>query len=166
MDIRQMHELITETTFSDVSKLRNSWRDYVQNIPFSWFVTLTFKEQVNHQEARGRFFYWLRKLNEASYGKRYREKKLGVSFLLALEMQWREVLHIHALIGGTVDSQDRYLWKLFWERNFYRKGIKRINGFAQIDKFDPNKDAIGYLTKEVISGDEVDVYISHHDRCI
>ncbi len=161
-----MHEGLTTIKFEDVPRLRDSWRNYMHDMNFHWFVTFTFNEQVNQQETRRRFFFWLRKLNEAIYGRRYREKKLGVSFLLALEMQWREVLHIYALIGGNVDSQDRRYWKLFWERNFYRKDIKQVNGFARIDKYDPKKNAVDYITKELISGDEVDVYISHHDRCI
>lgn len=149
-----------------VKQLRICWKDHILSLRhlFYWFVTLTFKENITVEEADMRFFRWLRKLNEHIYGRRYREKRLGISWIKVIEFQKRNAPHIHALIGGDVDNTNRRVWKSIWENNNFQWTKRKINGFARIEKYDPCLSAAGYLTKSIVNGDEIDCYISHFDR--
>lgn len=152
-----------ETAVKEYMSLKSSYRNYLGNVDFHWFVTLTFKELILFDDAKRRFHRWLRKINETLYGRRFRRKKLGASFVITTEYQKREVLHFHALIGGDVCNLNRNEWKKKWENNCFQKNKKNINGFARIEKFDPIKGGLGYVTKSIITGDEIDYFISKKD---
>ena len=58
--------------------------------PFTWYVTLTFKEPKHPESADKAFFRWIRHINECLYGRRYREKKKGVTCVKCMEYQKRD----------------------------------------------------------------------------
>ena len=155
---------VTDMKTEQLLSLRHSWVQYMQMVRFYWFVTLTFKDHIPIELAKQRFFVWLRSMNEMLYGRRYREKKLGISFVLVYEYQKREVLHFHSLLGGDVHKLDIRHWKSVWENNIYQPGRKKLNGIARITEFDPEKSSGKYLTKDILEGDEIDYYFSHDDR--
>jgi len=81
--------------------LHQAWINFIRTYePFQWYVTLTFKEP-RHPEACNKAFYrWIRHINQCLYGRRYREKQKGVTWIKAIEYQKREVIHFHCLIGS------------------------------------------------------------------
>ncbi len=55
--------------------LCESWAEFIEKFePFSWYLTLTFREEIHPEQANMRYMRFVRRLNEAIYGKRYREK--------------------------------------------------------------------------------------------
>jgi len=149
--------------------LRDAWINFIKRYePFTWYVTLTFKEPKHPESADKAFFRWIRLINECLYGRRYREKKKGVTWIKCMEYQKRDVIHFHCLIG------DPHLYKLkrfdfieAWKSDCYRSkpdcytGIKElVNGFATIFKYDATRGAVNYCSKYVLKGGEIDLYIS------
>ena len=80
--------------------LHQAWVNFIKTFePFQWYVTLTFKEPKHPESADKAFFRWIRHINECLYGRRYREKKKGVTYIKCMEYQKRDVVHFHCLIG-------------------------------------------------------------------
>jgi len=141
--------------------LKDAWINFIKRYePFTWYVTLTFKEPKHPESADKAFFRWIRHINESLYGRRYREKKKGVTYIKCMEYQKRAVVHFHCLIG------DPHLYKLkrldfmkAWEYDSYRSK-ELVNGFARIFKYDATRGAVNYCSKYVLKGGEIDIYIS------
>ena len=141
--------------------LKEAWNKFIKEFePFTWFVTLTFKEARHPESADKAFFRWIRHINESLYGRRYREKKKGVTWIKCMEYQKRDVIHFHCLIG------DPYLYKLkrldfmeAWECGCYRNK-ELVNGFARIVQYNATRGAVNYCSKYVLKGGEIDIYIS------
>jgi hypothetical protein len=135
-------------TYGDMTTLRDAWIQFIRKLePLDWFATFTFREPVHPEQANRRLHRFIRTLNEIRFGKRYREKGLGVCLINALEWQKREVLHFHSLIGGGLRDLDRFHWMELWNRD---------NGFARIYPYDP-AGAPGYVSKYVVKGGEIDI---------
>jgi len=80
--------------------LKDAWINFIKRYePFTWYVTLTFKEPKHPESADKAFFRWIRYINKSLYGRRYREKKKGVTWIKCMEYQKRDVIHFHCLIG-------------------------------------------------------------------
>jgi len=80
--------------------LKEAWINFIKGYePFNWYVTLTFREPKHPESADKAFFRWIRHINECLYGRRYREKKKGVTWIKCMEYQKRDVIHFHCLIG-------------------------------------------------------------------
>jgi len=141
--------------------LKDAWINFIKRYePFTWYVTLTFKEPKHPESADKAFFRWIRHINECLYGRRYREKKKGVTYIKCMEYQKRDVIHFHCLIG------DPHLYKLkrldfmkAWECGC-NSSKELVNGFARIFKYDATRGAVNYCSKYVLKGGEIDVYIS------
>ena len=146
---------------SIIIELQEGWVEFIKRYePFTWYVTLTFKEPKHPESADKAFFRWIRHINECLYGRRYREKKKGVTWIKCMEYQKRDVIHFHCLIG------DPHLYKLkrldymkAWEYDCYRSK-ELVNGFARIFKYDAARGAVNYCSKYVLKGGEIDIYIS------
>ena len=112
--------------------LKDAWINFIKRYePYTWYVTLTFKEPKHPESADKAFFRWIRYINECIYGRRYREKKKGVTYIKCMEYQKRDVIHFHCLIG------DPNLYKLkrldlmkAWECGCYRSK-ELVNGSSQ-----------------------------------
>jgi hypothetical protein len=137
-------------TRDDMTTLRDAWIQFIRKLePLDWFATFTFREPVHPEQANRRYHRFIRTLNETTYGKRYREKGLGVYHINALEWQKRDVLHFHSLIGGGVSNLDQFYWMELWNRD---------NGFARIFPYQ-SSGAPGYVSKYVVKGGEIDIYL-------
>lgn len=125
-----------------------AWIQLIRRIePLDWFGTFTFRDPVHPEQANRRLSRFVRTLNETRFGKRYREKGLGICLVNAIEWQKREVLHFHSLMGGGLQDLDRFYWMELWNRD---------NGFARIYPYDP-VGAPGYVSKYVVKGGEIDI---------
>jgi len=141
--------------------LKDAWVHFIKRYePFTWYVTLTFKEPRHPESADKAFFRWIRHINESLYGRRYREKKKGVTYIKCMEYQKRDCVHFHCLIG------DPHLYRLkrldfmkAWETDCYRSK-ELVNGYARIDKYNAARGAVSYCSKYVLKGGEIDIYIS------
>jgi len=152
--------------------LKDAWVNFIKRYePFTWYGTLTFQEPRHPEAADKAFFRWIRHINECLYGRRYREKKKGITWIKCMEYQEirritenKDVIHFHCLLG------DPHLYKLkrldfmkAWEYDCYRSK-ELVNGFARIFKYDAARGAINYCSKYVLKGGEIDVYISPGQR--
>jgi len=145
--------------------LKDAWINFIKRYePFTWYVTLTFRDPKHPESADKAFFRWIRHINESLYGRRYREKKKGVTYIKCMEYQKRDVIHFHCLIG------DPHLYKLkrldfmkAWEYDCYRSK-ELVNGFARIFKYDAARGAVNYCSKYVLKDGEIDPYISPGQR--
>jgi hypothetical protein len=130
--------------------LREAWIQLIRRIePLDWFATFTFREPVHPEQANRRLHKFVRTLNEIRFGKRYREKGLGICLISAIEWQKRGVLHFHSLMGGGLRDLDKFHWMELWNRD---------NGFARIYPYDPD-GAPGYVSKYVVKGGEIDIFL-------
>jgi len=118
--------------------------------PFEWYLTLTFREVTHPEQADRRYLRFARNINEALFGKRFREKGQGVYHVRALEWQRRDVIHFHSLMGGGVWKLRRLSFMDLWDEE---------NGFARIEAYDPMRGARGYLSKYVLKRGEIDIYL-------
>jgi len=141
--------------------LKDAWINFIKRYePYSWYSTLTFQEPKHPESADKAFFRWIRYINESLYGRRYREKKKGVTWIKCMEYQKRDVIHFHCLLA------DPNLYKLkrldfmdAWLTDCYRSK-ELVNGYARIFKYDATRGAVNYCSKYVLKGGEIDVYIS------
>jgi len=141
--------------------LKDAWVEFIKRYePFTWYVTLTFKEPKHPESADKAFFRWIRHINESLYGRRYREKKKGVTWIKCMEYQKRDVIHFHCLIG------DPHLYKLkrldymkAWEYDCHHSK-EMVNGFARIVQYNAARGAVNYCSKYVLKGGEIDIHIS------
>jgi len=141
--------------------LHQAWVNFIRTFePFQWYVTLTFKEPKHPESADKAFKRWIRHINLCLYGRRYRERKKGVTYVKCMEYQKRDVIHFHCLIG------DPHLYKLkrfdfieAWKSDCYRSK-ELVNGYATIYKYNAARGAVNYCSKYVSKGGEIDVYIS------
>ena len=133
-----------------LNTLQDAWIKFIRKLePLQWFCTFTFREQVHPEQADRRYKRFIHQVNEFYFGKRYREKGLGAYHVRALEMQRRGVIHFHSLIGGAIKPEHRFYFMESWNRD---------NGFARIFPYNP-KGAPGYVSKYVVKGGELDIFI-------
>lgn len=136
-----------------------AYADFIELLgPWDWYATLTFREAVHPEQAARRFHRWLRVLNQEVYGRRYREKHQGCWWVRSLEMQKRDVVHFHCLIGGVGNKPRRLFYKELWNVE---------NGFSRIYPYDPLRGARYYCAKYVLKEStkgEIDVWLSDEHR--
>ena len=140
------------------TEIQKAWIEFLTPLPWQWFATLTFHREVHPEQADKRYRRWVRHLNEDVYGRRFREKGLGIFWTKAIEFQRRGVQHFHALLGpGDLSKFNHFDYMNLW----YNEG----NGFARIYPYDSEK-VLWYVSKYVIKGGEIDIFLppSYKDR--
>jgi len=142
--------------------LNEAWVKFIEGFePWYWYITLTFKDEVSQGRAEKQFGRFVRLINESLYGRHYRNRELGVSWVKAIERQRRGVIHFHALVGGEVWKLRRFTYMDLWrEGGFFSNGKRfQANGFAKIEKYNSKLGARYYLSKYVLKGGELDIFI-------
>jgi len=140
--------------------LVDGWTAFVSRFePFELYCTLTFIEDIHPEQADRRYKRFIRKINESLYGRRYREKGKGIYWVRALELQKRQVIHFHALLGGGVYKLHRLRTMQLWES-------EPGNGMSRIEKYNPALGARRYLCKylQKSKGAELDIFIPYELR--
>ncbi len=139
--------------------LIDAYAEFIELLgPWDWYATLTFREPVHPEQAARRFQRWIRVLNQEVYGRRFRERGQGCWWVRALEMQKRDVVHFHALIGGVGNKPRRLSYMDLWNEE---------NGYARIYPYDPLAGARYYCAKYVLKEStkgELDVWVSDEHR--
>lgn len=140
---------------------------------WQWYNTLTFQERIHPEQADRYYKRWVRKLNENFYGKRFRRKGKGITWVRGLEFQKRGVIHFHSLFMGLPDFRDEKVEKKIrheamkmWERIGNRgwknypgdgKRYESKTGYARVYPYKPG--ACSYISKYVAKGGELDFFI-------
>ena len=105
----------------------------------SWFATLTFKNYILENRARGMLTSWLRSLSDGYERTVSKEDRgHGLAWAVAQEWQKREVIHFHIILSGVHLG---CLSRLRWEARWSGMG----GGFARI--YDARTKAAPYLAK-------------------
>ena len=134
-------------------ELKSAWSEWLDGMEWDWYVTLTFKNEIHPEQAERNFRRWVRRLNEKRHGKRFRKKGKGISWVRAIEMQRRGVIHFHVLLKGLEGIRylrGHRLWKVSGKRN----------GFSWIESYHPHRGATGYLGKYIGKGGDIDIYLN------
>ena len=124
--------LLEGRSVSDRRQLAASWGDFLSQFSWDWFVTLTFRDEVQSFRAHRLFGYLMRDL-EAAAGIPifwFRVDEIG-------EHGGR--FHMHALIGNVAHLR-RLDWMDIWERRA---------GYARILPFDNLRGAAYYVAKYI-----------------
>jgi len=162
--LKQKHSLRINDNSIPIT-LNEAWGQFIGKFePYHWYSTFTFKDEVSQGRAEKQYHRIIRHINESLYGRRYRDKGLGVTWVKAIERQKRGVLHIHALIGGEVWRLRRFTFMDVWREGAYFSNGKRFqaNGFAKIEKYKRELGARHYLSKYVTKGGELDIFVPEH----
>lgn len=170
--------------------LRSGWLELIDRFSYDWFCTFTFNVKVTPhgklepQYTDGLFRRWFRLINEENFGRRFREKGVGLHCFRALEYHLTGVIHYHALIGGlpryhTLTDDDKRAVRMAAERlwcnlpglptlPYYalKKGqaketlhYGKVTGWCSIFPFKPGNGAKQYLTKYVTKGGDIEAFI-------
>jgi len=163
-NLEQKHTLVVNNYSTPVT-LNEAWVKFIERFePYYWYATLTFKNEVTQGRAERQFKRFIRLINESLYGRRYRNKGTGVSWVKAIERQRRGVIHFHALVGGEVWRLRRFTFMDLWREGASFGNGKRFqaNGFAKIEKYEPKLGARHYLSKYVTKGGELDIFVPEY----
>jgi len=155
-----MIQSLKPANLAERSPLEDAWIEFIERFePYHWYCTLTFKNNVSNARANKQFSRYIRRINEILFGKRYRDKGLGLPYVNARERQNRGTPHFHTLIGGDVYKLKRLSYMDLWYKGEGRKF--NANGFARILPFDSlqGETIRAYISKYVVKGGEIDVNI-------
>ncbi|GAI68762.1 unnamed protein product [marine sediment metagenome] len=126
---------------------RNEFGEFLSRPEWEWYVTQTFAGDFMSPKLGDKHYYaWLKSLELAC---KARDMPRPFYFRVT-ELQQREVIHYHSLIGGVADIR-RLLFKDFWE----------LHGFARVEAYEPNRGANFYVGKYLTKTDS-DIRFSHN----
>lgn len=125
------------------------WGEFLGRYKWDWFGTFTFRTEIHPEAADKRFRVWVSKLNRRLYGVRWYKHDRGVRWARALEMQRRDVIHYHALVGGNglVDVP----------RLPYMEEWNKLAGYARIEPPRDSGAVNAYCSKYIVKGGEIDI---------
>jgi len=112
-------------------KVHDSWAEWLDEIPWDHYVTLTFRRNSGPDRARRTFTAWIRCLEQ--------EAEMPLFWFVGFEdgpLNGR--LHMHCLVGNTRDLPANYIAK------------KWKHGFSRIDLYEKDRGATHYITKYVV----------------
>jgi hypothetical protein len=113
--------------------------------PWKTFLTLTFKNEVEVDQAMKKWYRLVRYLNEAVFGQNY-GRIVGhsyFSYVLGSEYQKRGVLHYHALVDRPIDYVRVHgSWN-------------KMAGYALITKVKDVGKSVRYVVKYVLKDGDV-----------
>ncbi|GAI11890.1 unnamed protein product, partial [marine sediment metagenome] len=126
---------------------RMAFGEFLSRPQWEWYATHTFKGDFMSPKLGDKHYYaWMRSLEMACNA-----RGLPRPFYFRVtELQQREVIHYHSLIGGVGDVR-RLLFKDFWE----------LHGFARVEAYDSARGANFYVAKYLNKSDG-DIRFSHN----
>ncbi len=126
---------------------RMAFGEFLSQPQWEWYVTQTFAGDFMSPKLGDKHYYaWLKSLELAC-----KVKGMPRPFYFRVtELQQREVIHYHSLIGGVGDIR-RLLFKDFWE----------LHGFARVEAYEPGRGANFYVGK-YLTKDAGDIRFSHN----
>lgn len=67
-------KFLNSSGWSQSRQLREAWGDFISDIEWEWFVTLTFASRVHPERAIKLFRRWINMLNKSLYGHRWNKR--------------------------------------------------------------------------------------------
>jgi hypothetical protein len=137
-------------------RLRMAWVEFISQWKWDWFFTLTFKDFEHPEQAKRKFYRWLRCINKAKFGRIAKDDpNCCVPYVIATEYQQRGAIHYHGLMGDVQELRRMDFVDLWYEQT---------GSYARI--FEAKEDAaIRYCSKYVLkSGGEIDLEIPRYWR--
>ncbi len=129
--------------------VREGWESYIEDLAtWKWFVSLTFKDIVTVDQLDHQWRYLVQRLNANLFGNHY-TRITGHSYFayaMGIEAQKRGALHAHILIDRNINLT---LLHSIWNR---------MAGFAWVKPVIDQDGAIGYISKYVTKGGELELY--------
>ncbi|MBA7689866.1 hypothetical protein ES703_98385 [subsurface metagenome] len=126
---------------------RMAFGEFLSQPQWEWYVTQTFAGDFMSPKLGDKHYYaWLKSLELAC---KARDMPRPFYFRVT-ELQQREVIHYHSLIGGVGDIR-RLSFKDFWE----------LHGFARVEAYEPGRGANFYVGK-YLTKDAGDIRFSHN----
>jgi len=126
-----------------------SWASFLGRYNWFWFCTFTFRESVHPERAEKLFQVLVCMINRQLYGRRWYKKGRSIRWVRAMEMQKRNVLHYHALIGG---DRAQLLDAAGFQEVWYE-----MAGIARISPLEAKDAALAYVSKYVSKGGQIDL---------
>ncbi len=137
-----------------VRRSRRAFGEWLSLPPWDWYTTHTFRaEYVSPGQSEKAWYSWFNGLRVSAKALGYTPSLYGSKapfYCRVVEYQDRGTLHFHALIGGVGDIR-RLLFKDLWE----------LNGFARVERYDPQLGANYYVGK-YLTKDAGDIRFSHN----
>lgn len=121
--------------------LREPYGDWLGKLPWDWYGTFTFAEQIYPDRGAQRYDTWAMELAQ--------NVGLVMAHARALEFQKRGVVHFHSLVWNVQRRTHRKEWEQKWQ--------EIGGGFAAIYPYDRSKGAVYYLGKYLAKNGEVDM---------
>jgi hypothetical protein len=140
-----------ETNLEKPYKYRvvDGWAELIQRYPWEWFVTLTFTESIHPEASLKVMRVWISMLNRELFGRRwYKKEPYGVYWIAAIEMQKRDVIHLHLLMNGVKDTR-RLTYMDIWA------SMGNKNGYSRIYPVESQIAVSRYLSKYVAKDGEI-----------
>ena len=134
---------------SDRTAIQSAYADFIAGFEWYWFCTLTFRDPPHPESAEKRFRFWIHKINQLIYGRRYRKRGQGIYWILALEYHKSDAIHLHALLADTEDLNARF------RRQRAKAMWFEIAGLAKVEKIANSKAVTRYVSKYVSKGGEL-----------
>jgi hypothetical protein len=122
-------------------RLKHEYNDWLRRYSWSWFVTLKITSGIpSERRAKEMFARWISDLRRDEGTEHFR-------WVRVMERGGSgQNLHFHVLVGGLRNRRQH--WESQW---------KQMGGEALIGKFDPAKEAILYITKEMDDSGNLDI---------
>lgn len=118
----------------NITGFKDSWKEYLNQFPWDWFVTLTFRNEISTKSAFRLFNKWKVQLKKAVNQK--------IHYLLVIdEPRFKgDSVHFHVLMSGVKDEDPEA-----WMKKWYD-----LAGNPYIKRYDFSMGASGYLADKVV----------------
>lgn len=134
----------------EVESLQQAYSKWLAEYNWQWFCTLTFRDPPHPERAMKQFNYWIHRLNQRIFGRRYYKQHTGVYWILALEYHKSGVIHFHALVGDTTDLNTKF--SRVEARNLWYQQA----GIGRVDPIDDRLGAVtNYVSKYISKGGDI-----------
>jgi hypothetical protein len=126
--------------------LKHEYDDWLRLFTWAWYATLKIRSGIpSERRAKRMFAQWISDLRRSEGTKNFRY------FRVMEKGGSGQNLHFHVLIGGLRDGSRLKHWESQWNE---------LGGDALIGKFDPDKNGILYMLKEMDDDGNLDIDFS------
>ena len=119
---------------------------FLQQWPWEWFLSLTFRQSAHPEAADKQFRRFVMQLNRVLYHQRWLKHDQGIRWVQALEYNRQGAIHYHALFTGVSGLRPHDCAAL-WHKHA---------GFARIEAIRNTVAVLRYISKGVPRGGELD----------
>lgn len=130
--------------------IASGYATLLNRYPWSWFVTETHRDNPHPESALKRHRFWISNVNRSLWGRNWHRKGKGLDWVVGLERHRNDTWHLHALVAGPFDLNQRVRrmdWVDWWWKEY---------GICRIEPVRDHEQACSYVAKYVAKGGEVE----------